>query len=216
MATAAPATAPLTFPRRRERPKPRAKIAHFTAEQLQRLLRSAKAKGPREWAMVLFAFSHGARVSEVCNLKISDLNFRTGQVHIDRLKGSLESTQFFLKEKGQPLLDEAAAFRAWLAIREPDSDEFVFNSRKSVRLDRSSVHRIFVEICKAAGIEDRSLWHFHTLKHSTGMLLVERGANAFHIRQRLGHRSFSSTLAYINVTDRAADEATVKAFSKLF
>src|SRR6202163_5117328 len=79
-------------------PKPRAKqvrsrISYLSNEQLERFLQAAKEYGPREHAMFLFAVAHGARVQEIANLRISDINFRTEQIHIARLKGSLDSPQ---------------------------------------------------------------------------------------------------------------------------
>jgi hypothetical protein len=48
------------------------------------------------------------------------------------------------------------------------------------------------------------------------MLMVRAGANAFLIRQHLGHRSFDSTLAYVNPSDGDASAAAAKAFSVAF
>jgi hypothetical protein len=48
------------------------------------------------------------------------------------------------------------------------------------------------------------------------MLMVQQGANAFLIRQHLGHRSFDSTLAYVNPSDAEASAASAKAFSQAF
>jgi len=48
------------------------------------------------------------------------------------------------------------------------------------------------------------------------MLMVQAGANAFLIRQHLGHRSFDSTLAYVNPSDADASAASAKAFSQVF
>jgi type 1 fimbriae regulatory protein FimB len=182
------------FPKRRERPRPRSKVSHFTGEQLKSFLMAAKACGKREYAMFLMAFSHGIRASEICNLRMNDLNLKQSTVRINRLKGSLESLQPFLFEKGTPLLNEEKAIREWLAVREADSDEFVFNSRKSDRLNRATVFRLFQGICKAAGIEDRTLWHPHVLKHTAGSLMAQKSGDAFAVKQHLGHRSFDSTL----------------------
>ena len=55
-----------------------------------------------------------------------------------------------------------------------------------------------------------------TRRHTAAMLMVQQGANAFLIRQHLGHRSFDSTLAYVNPSDSAASEAAAKAFSQVF
>jgi hypothetical protein len=46
------------------------------------------------------------------------------------------------------------------------------------------------------------------------MLLVQHGANAFLIRQALGHKSFDSTLAYVNPSDADASAALAKAFNQ--
>src|SRR5271156_7165696 len=129
----------------------RARISYMTSEQLERFLKAAKEHGPREHAMFLFAVAHGARAQEIANLRISDINFNTEQIHIARLKGSLDSTQNLLKIKGNALFNEAAVLKAWLAVREPDADNFVFNSQKSTRLDRVTAYRLFKKIAKAAG-----------------------------------------------------------------
>jgi integrase len=107
----------VSFPKKKARSTPRTKAAHLTGEQLECFLRAAKEFGRREHAMFLFAVAHGARASEMCNLRISDINFQNEQVRIARLKGSLTSTQTLLRVKGNSLFDEKAALKAWLAIR---------------------------------------------------------------------------------------------------
>jgi integrase/recombinase XerD len=201
-------------------PKQRAKqvrtrIAYMSSDQLDRFLRAAKEYGPREHAMFLFAVAHGARASEIANLRISDINFKTEQVHIARLKGSLDTTQMLLRVKGNSLFNEAAAFKTWLDIRQPDANDFVFNSQKSTRLNRVTVFRLFQAIARRADLPE-ALLHPHVLKHTTAMRMVQAGANAFLIRQHLGHRSFDSTLAYVNPSDSEASAAAAKAFAQAF
>jgi integrase/recombinase XerD len=191
----------------------RTRISYMTADQLERFLRAAKEYGAREHAMFLFAVAHGTRAQEICNLRISDINFGNEQVHIARLKGSLASTQTLLKVKGNSLFDEKAALKAWLAVREADADEYVFNSQKSTQLNRVTVFKLFREIAKRAGLSE-ALQHPHVLKHTAAMLLVQQGANAFLIRQALGHKSFDSTLAYVNPSDADGSAALAKAFNQ--
>src|ERR1700722_5940542 len=193
----------------------RARISYMSSEQLERFLKAAKEYGPREHAMFLFAVAHGARAQEICNLRISDINFHNEQVHIARLKGSLDSTQNLLKVKGNALFDERAVLNACLAVREADADTFVFNSQKSTQMNRVTVFKLFRTIAKKAGLGE-TLQHPHVLKHTTAMLMVQQGANAFLIRQHLGHRSFDSTLAYVNPSDTEASAASAKAFSQVF
>jgi integrase/recombinase XerD len=193
----------------------RSRISYLSSEQLERFLEATKEHGAREHAMFLFAVAHGARAQEIANLKLQDINFKNEQIHIARLKGSLSSTQNLLKVKGNPLFNEAAVFKAWLAIRKPDADTFVFNSQKSTQLNRVTIYKLFKQIAKKAGLGD-TLQHPHVLKHTTAMLMVQQGANAFMIRQHLGHRSFDSTLAYVNPSDAEASAASAKAFSQVF
>jgi len=165
--------------------------------------------------MFLFALSHGARASEIANLRISDINFRTGQIRVVRLKGSLTSVQDLMRVKGNRLFDEALAFRMWLAKRKPDADEFIFNSQKSTRLSRVTIFKLFRRIARNAGLPS-DLQHPHCLKHSCAMQLVSAGVNAFLIKQHLGHRSFDSTLSYVNPSDTDASAAAAKAFAVAF
>lgn len=193
----------------------RSRISYLSNEQLERLLQVAKEYGPREHAMFLFAVAHGARAQEIANLRLSDINFKSEQIHIARLKGSLDSTQNLLKVKGNALFNEAAVLKAWLDVREADADNFVFNSQKSTQLNRVTVYKLFKAIARKAGLGD-TLQHPHVLKHTAAMLMVQQGANAFMIRQHLGHRSFDSTLAYVNPSDSEASAASAKAFNQAF
>jgi integrase/recombinase XerD len=202
------------MPRKRSN-QVRSRISYLSGEQLERFLEAAKEYGAREHAMFLFAVAHGARAQEIANLKLQDINFKNEQIHIARLKGSLSSTQNLLKVKGNALFNEAAVLKAWLAIRKPDADSFVFNSQKSTQLNRVTIYKLFKQIAKKAGLGD-TLQHPHVLKHTTAMLMVQQGANAFLIRQHLGHRSFDSTLAYVNPSDADASAASAKAFSQVF
>ena len=191
----------------------RSRISYMSSEQLERFLRAATEFGPREHAMFLFAVAHGARAQEICNLRVSDINFGNEQVHIARLKGSLPSTQTLLKVKGNSLFDEKAALKAWLSVRQSDADNYVFNSQKSSQMNRITVFKLFRAIARKAGLGE-TLQHPHVLKHTAAMLLVQQGANAFLIRQALGHKSFDSTLAYVNPSDADASAALAKAFNQ--
>jgi len=193
----------------------RSRISYLSNEQLERFLQAAKEYGAREHAMFLFAVAHGARAQEIANLRLSDINFKNEQIHIARLKGSLDSTQNLLRVKGNSLFNEAAALKTWLDVRQPDADNFVFNSQKSTRLNRVTVYKLFKAIARKAGLAE-PLQHPHILKHTCAMLMVAQGANAFMIRQHLGHRSFDSTLAYVNPSDSEASAASAKAFSQVF
>jgi len=200
------------MPRKREK-QVRTRISYMTPEQLDRFLRAAKEYGKREHAMFLFAVAHGARAQEICNLRLSDVNFGNDQIHIARLKVSLQSTQTLLRVKGNSLFDEKAVLKSWLAFRKPDAGDYVFNTQKSIQLNRVTVFKLYRQIARKAGLGD-TLQHPHVLKHTAAMMLVQQGANAFLIRQAMGHKSFDSTLAYVNPSDADASAALSKAFNQ--
>jgi integrase len=73
--------------------------------------------------MILVAYRHGLRASEVCGIKLADVDRKTGSISIRRLKGSLHTIQPLYQHRGQPLLDETAAIRAWLRNRHADGSD---------------------------------------------------------------------------------------------
>jgi site-specific recombinase XerD len=166
-------------------------------------------------AMILLAYRHGLRASEVCGLKLADIDLKAGSISIRRLKGSLQTVQPLHAHRGKPLLDEMSALRAWLRVREQDGSDYLFTSQKGGRLDRTTFFRIFQTIAEAASlpVEKR---HPHILKHSLASHLVAGNVNLALIRQALGHRSINSTLKYIGTSDGQAAEAAQAALMRLF
>jgi site-specific recombinase XerD len=179
------------------------------------LLKAAKNRSTRDWAMILLAYRHGLRASEVCGIKLADVDLKAGSLSVRRLKNSLHTVQPIYQHRGQPLLDETAALRAWLRKRPEDGSDYLFVSQKGGRLSRTQFFRNFQTVAESAGlpVEKR---HPHVLKHSLASHLVAGNANLALIRQALGHRSISSTLLYIGTTDAQAAEALQKALMGLF
>lgn len=179
------------------------------------VLRTAKAKGPREWAMILLAYRHGMRASEVCNLRLADIDLKNGSVIVERLKGSLRTTQAVTGHRGEPLLDELKALRDWLRLRPNDGSDFVFSSQKGGRLDRSQFFRLFKAIAADAGLPPEKR-HPHALKHSIANHLISANVNLALVKQALGHKSINSTMRYIATTDKAASQATATALMSIY
>lgn len=184
----------------------------LTPPQLLALLKAAREHSVRSWAMILLAYRHALRASEVCNLRLSDVNLKAGTIHVERLKGSLESVQTLEKLKGQPLLDERKALNLWLAERKDDSP-YLFTSQKGGRIDRTQFFRILKQCAKQAGVPKISP---HTLKHTRCSLALEGGATIAHVQRLAGHKALKSTLWYTHATDEEAAKAARKAEANLF
>ena len=120
------------------------------------VLKTARAKGAREWAMILVAYKHGMRASEVCNLRIEDLDLKNSHVVVKRLKGSLQTTQAITEHRGEPLLNEHRALREWLRERRVDGSDFLFTSQKGGRMDRTQFFRLFRALAGKAGCRPKS------------------------------------------------------------
>ena len=188
----------------------------LTQDELLKVLKAASSN-KRNHAMILLAFRHGMRVSEVCNLKMADVDIANKQVTIRRLKGSLTSTQPLTDIAGQPLLSELRVLKAWLVERSEwsDRDGWVFPSQKGGNLTRFGARQMFQAICKDAGIH-KSKAHFHTLKHSLGFTLAEQNTAIQIIQRTLGHKNVSSSAIYCQPTDETASRVANDAIQQAF
>jgi site-specific recombinase XerD len=193
----------------------RGRMIILTPQETLALLKAARKRSTRDWAMILLAYRHGLRASEVCGLKLADIDLKTSSISIRRLKGSLHTIQPIYQHRGQPLLDETAALRAWLRKRQTDGSDYLFTSQKGGKLDRTQFFRNFQTVAESAGLPVEK-WHPHVLKHSLASHLVAGNANLALVRQALGHRSIYSTMQYIGTSDSQAAEALQKALMGLF
>ena len=187
----------------------------LSPEETLTVLRAAKERSVRDWAMILLAYRHGLRASEVCGLRLADVDLKNGALSIQRLKGSMQTVQPLYAHRGQPLLDEVVALRAWLKTRPADGSDFLFTSQKGGRLDRTQFFRIFQAVAADACLSGEKK-HPHVLKHSLASHLVASNVNLALIKQALGHRSIGSTMKYVGTTDAQAAEAVQSALMGVF
>jgi len=190
-------------------------MTYLEPAEVLAVLKAAKEKGAREFAMIVVAYKHAMRASEVCNLRLGDIDMRNGSIVIERLKGSLRTTQALTEHRGEPLLNELKALREWLRQRPHDGSDFVFVSQKGGRLDRSQFFRVFRSIAAAAGLPPEKR-HPHVLKHSIASHLVAANTNLALVQRQLGHKSINSTLRYVTTTDRQASSATAAALMTIY
>jgi integrase len=76
--------------------------------------------------MILLAYRHGLRASEVCGLTLADVELKTDSLSIQRRKGSRHAIPAIQEHRRQPLLDEITALRAWLKERREDGSNALF------------------------------------------------------------------------------------------
>jgi site-specific recombinase XerD len=182
-------------------------MEHLTEKELLAVLRTAKEQSIRDWAMILVAYKHALRASETAGLTLDHL--KDGCLDIRRKKGSLHTIQPLFPHKGEPLLDEVKAMRAWLRVRPDDGSKALFVSQKGGALSREQIHRIFKAICERAGIPKHKRF-VHILKHSRASHLVGNMDIAL-LRQLLGHKNIQNTMVYAHASDKLAWKAALEA-----
>ena len=193
----------------------RGQMTFLTTDETLAVLKAAREHATRDWAMILLAYRHGLRASEVCGLKLVDIDLKAGSISIRRLKGSLQTVQPLYPHRGQPLLDEMSALRFWLRERQSDGSDYLFTSQKGGRLDRTQFFRVFQVVAETPALPCEKR-HPHVLKHSLASHLVAGNVNLALIRQALGHRSINSTMQYVGTSDGQAAEAAQAAMMRLY
>src|ERR1035438_10140203 len=71
----------------------RSTMTFLSPEEVLAVLKAARERAIRDWAMILLAYRHGLRASEVCGLKLADIDLKSGSISIRRLKGSMQTVQ---------------------------------------------------------------------------------------------------------------------------
>lgn len=204
------------FPQKRQR-RARSSVAFLTPAEILSVLRIAKQRSSRDHIMILIGYRHGLRASEVCNLRLDQIDLKNKQIDIQRLKGSLRTTQRLFEHRGdlRSLLDELIVLKRWLAERKDDGSGYVFLSQKGGAVSRKTFYCTFRSIALAAGVSAERA-HPHSLKHSRATHLIAQNVNLMAVKQLLGHKSISSTVVYISVSDQQAAEAARRADVEMF
>lgn len=159
--------------------------------ELIALLSEAKKHKTRNWLMILVAFSHGLRASEVTRMQADAV--KDGHLTVARLKGSLRTVQPLVADEN-PLLDERSA-----------RFDYVHGKQRLFPVTRQWFWKLMQRYAEAAGIPERKR-HPHVLKHTIAMQTIH-SAGIENVRQYLGHKSMSSTGAYLKKTDAEASAA---------
>ncbi|HBR7214914.1 TPA: tyrosine-type recombinase/integrase [Klebsiella aerogenes] len=164
----------------------------LTQNEIESLLNAANS-GPhaaRNYCLTLLCFIHGFRASEICRLRISDIDLRSKCIYIHRLKKGFSTTH--------PLLNKGIqALKRWLDIRDeyPQStSEWLFLSRKGNPLSRQQFYQIISASGDQAGLPLEI--HPHMLRHSCGFALANMGIDTRLIQDYLGHRNIRHTVWY--------------------
>lgn len=159
---------------------------------------AARTQALRDRAILLLLLNSGLRISELCALRLSDVELaeRKGKVIVRAGKGA--------KQREIPLNQPARqALRAWLEVR-PATDEALFLGKRGEALTPAGVHRRLADLARRAGVEDLSP---HTLRHTFAKNLIDAGVGLERVAALLGHANLNTTRIYVAPGERDLERA---------
>lgn len=165
----------------------------------------SKSESHRNRAIIEMLYGSGLRVSELVNLRLSDIYLQEGYMRITG-KGS--------KQRLVPISPVAAEwFGYWMQDRglldiKAEATDIAFVNRYGRQLTRAMIFTIIKTLARAAGIQKTI--SPHTLRHSFATHLLQNGADLRIIQQLLGHESISTTEIYTHVDIHDLREAVLK------
>lgn len=145
---------------------------------------------PRERAILEFFLATGVRVSELTNMKISDVNFSDMSVRVTHGKGNKERTTYMSELAKIHLIK-------YLETRH-DQKNILFVSRTGDALSKRAVRNELKNISKRVGVEDV---HPHRLRRTFATNLANRGMAVQDIRRLLGHSDINTTMIYVSQSE---------------
>jgi integrase/recombinase XerD len=172
------------------RPKRQTKLpVILSKEEIKKVLDAAIIPNLKHRCILTVIYSGGLRVSEVCRLKISDIDSKNMVIKITQGKGNKDRYTILANHALILLRQYYRSYRPedWLFPGEPSTNH----------ISEKTVEAVFKKACEKSGInKDVTV---HSLRHSFATHLMESGVNLRYIQNLLGHRSIKTTVIYTHV-----------------
>jgi len=181
----------VAMPRRRPNAKYRTR-EHLTDGEVTKLIDAAKDNrwGHRDATMILVAYRHGLRVSELVDLRWDQIDFAHARLHVRRVKHGTPATH--------PVLgDEMRALRKLQRGQDPKSP-FVFTSERGSPFTTAGFARMVERAGETAKLSLKV--HPHMLRHACGFALANKGHDTRALQAYLGHRNIQHTVRYTELS----------------
>jgi site-specific recombinase XerD len=182
-----------TMPPRRVRNRDLRPREYLTPKEVERLIAAAKKRGKRfglrDAAMILVAFRHGLRVTELCSLTWDQFDFAHGLMHVHRIKNGMPSVHQIGGE-------ELRVLRA--LKRDGDAGRFVFMTMRGAPMTPAGFRKFFARLGVEVGMAFPI--HPHMLRHATGYKLANDGRDTRALQHYLGHKNIMHTVRYTELS----------------
>jgi integrase len=164
---------------------------YLTEREVERLMKAAgnNRHGHRDATIILLAFRHGLRASELCSLRWDQVDLVHSRLHVSRVKNGLASVH--------PLTGtELRALRR--LQREQDPGRYLFMSERGAPMSAVGFRRMIGRLGKAARMPFPV--HPHMLRHACGFKLANDGQDTRALQQYLGHKNIQHTVRYTELS----------------
>jgi type 1 fimbriae regulatory protein FimB/type 1 fimbriae regulatory protein FimE len=160
---------------------------YLTEDEVERILKHADNE--RDRAMILMAYTHGLRVTELINTQWRQIDLDEARVRVIRLKESEDSVH--------PLRGREVRLLRKLRREQPVGSRFVFVTSRGSTMTRNGFYKLFAKAAERAGINDV---HPHLLRHGCGYRLVNQGVDTLSLAAYLGHVNVNNTKRYARMS----------------
>jgi integrase len=168
------------------------KRRYLTEREVERLMDTARKlsrHGHRDATMILVAYRHGLRASEVCDLQWHQVELDAGRLHVRRAKRGTPSVH--------PIRgDEIRALRK--LRRENPTEAYIFVSERGGPISPMGFHHLIQRLGKAAKMPFAI--HPHMLRHACGFKLANDGHDTRALQHYLGHKNIQHTVRYTELS----------------
>ena len=180
-------SAPARLPRRKPNAEYRSR-EHLTEHEVERLIEAMKGNrwGHRDATMILIAFRHGLRASELVDLRWEQIDLEHALLHVRRLKNGSPATH--------PLTGKELRALRRLEREQELNSPFVFRSERGTPFTKRGFQAMVERASKATGFDMKI--HPHMLRHACGFKLANDGVDTRTIQAYLGHKSIQHTVRY--------------------
>ena len=161
---------------------------YLTSSEIERISKAAKSigrHGHRDSTIIMVAYHHALRVSELVNLKWSQVDLSQGLIHVNRLKNGVASVH--------PLSGQSIRALRKLKRDYPDT-QYIFITERKGPLVADTVRKMVKRAGEVAGLLFPI--HPHMLRHSTGFKLANDKQDTRAIQHYMGHKNIQHTVRY--------------------
>ena len=175
--------------------RPREYLTPHEVDELITIAHKRGRYGHRDATMILMAYRHGLRVTELCALRWDQVDFKNGLLHVHRIKHGTPSVH--------PL--RGPELRALRKLqRESESSAYLFITERGGPMTTAGFRKLLSRTAQDSSLSFSV--HPHMLRHACGYKLVNDGQDVRAIQHYLGHKNIQHTVRYTELSPSCFQE----------